>query len=105
MKAEERVGRRPEEESATEEPLPALVVRLRSSGLSSEELLPSLLRFLSNHEVTLGGTGLEVSRQVAENGHTLTTLVPRSVDGARERLERVAQRAAQVLGSETAVTV
>ncbi len=40
-----------------------------------------------------------------ENDRIRTTLVPRSVTGARERLERVAQWAALALGSETAVTV
>jgi hypothetical protein len=94
-----------EEEFAIEEPLPVLSVQLSSPGLGSAELLPGVVRALSNYEAALGGTGLEVSSQATENGRTLTTLVPRSVEGARERLERVAQWAAMALGSETAVTV
>jgi hypothetical protein len=93
-----------EQEFAIEEPLPALDVRLGNSVLVTEGLLPALVRALSNQEAALGGTGLDVSRQVTENGRTRTTLVPRSVEGARERLERVAQWAAWALGSETAVT-
>jgi hypothetical protein len=94
-----------EEEFAIEEPLPVLSVQLSSPGLGSAELLPGVVRALSNYEAALGGTGLDVSSQATENGRTLTTLVPRSVEGARERLERVAQWAAMALGSETAVTV
>lgn len=97
--------RRPEQEFAIEEPLPALDVRLNDSALIVEHMLPTLVRGLSNHEAALGGAGLDVSRQVTESGQIRVTLIPRSVEGARGRLERVARWAATALGSETAVTV
>lgn len=87
-----------EEEFAIEEPLPALDVR------ASGGRLPALVSLFSDQEATLGGSGLEVARQASENGHVRATLLPRSVDGARTRLEHVARWAA-ALGPEVAVTV
>lgn len=93
------VGQRPEHEFAIEEPLPALDVRAAGGRL------PALVVLFSDQEAALGGTGLEVSRQVAERDGVRATLVPRSVEGARGRLERVAKWAALAFGSEAAVTV
>lgn len=87
------------EEFAIEEPLPALDVRAAGGRL------PALVVLFSDQEAALGGTGLEVSRQVAERDGVRATLVPRSVEGARGRLERVAKWAALAFGSEAAVTV
>lgn len=92
------VGQRPEEEFAIEEPLPALNV------CASGGRLPALVSIFSDQEAALGGSGLEVARQASENGHVRATLLPRSVEGARGRLERVARWAA-ALGPEVAVTV
>lgn len=96
------VGERPEQDFAIEEPLPALDVRV--SGGPPERRLPALVTLFSDQEAALGGSGLEVAREVTENGHARATLLPRSTDGARGRLERVARWAA-VLGPEVAVTV
>jgi hypothetical protein len=98
------VGRRPEEEFAIEEPLPALDVRVTGGAGSAEGRLPALVNVLSEQEVTLGGNGLDVTRKTTDNGGARATLVPRLVDGARGRLERVAKWAA-AFGSEVAVTV
>ena len=97
------VGRRPEEAFAIEEPLPVLDVRVTGTA-PAEQRLPALVSVFSDQEAALGGSGLDVSRQVTENGHTRATLVPRSAEGARERLTRVAQWAT-ALGPDVAVTV
>ncbi len=93
------VGRRPVQEFAIEEPLPALEVR--GPGVR----LPALVDVLSEQETTLGGTGLSLVRQTTDNGTVRVTLLPRSVEGARGRLESVAKWAATAFGSEVAVTV
>jgi hypothetical protein len=93
-----------EEEFAIEEPLPALDVSVNDIPMVVEGMLPALLRSLSNFETRLGGTGFEVSPPVAENGRLRMRLVPRSVEGARERVSRVAQWAAEAW-SDSLVTV
>jgi hypothetical protein len=98
------IGRRPEEEFAIEEPLPALTVRVHGSETPAEGRLPAVVEVLSEQEVALGGSGLEVTGRTAQNGSAIATLVPRSVDGARGRLERVARWAA-AFGPEVAVRV
>ena len=98
------VGRRPEEEFAIEEPLPALAVRVAVTSAPPERQLPALVNLFSDQETALGGTGLEVSRQSTENGDVRATLIPRSIEGARGRLERVAKWAA-ALAPEVAVSV
>ena len=89
---------RPEEEFAIEEPLPALDVRGPGGRL------PALVDVLSEQEASLGGSGLDLARQTTDNGTVRATLLPRSVEGARGRLERVARWAA-AYGSEVVVTV
>jgi hypothetical protein len=92
------------EEFALEEPLPALTVRVNGGTTSPEGRLPAVVAVLSEQEVALGGSGLEIARQSTDNGAVRATLIPRSVEGARGRLERVA-RWATAFGSEVAVTV
>ena len=87
-----------EEEFAIEEPLPALDVRGPGGRL------PALVDVLSEQETSLGGSGLDLARQTTDNGTVRATLLPRSVEGARGRLERVARWAA-AYGSEVVVTV
>lgn len=91
---------RPEQEFAIEEPLPALNVRLSGAGAR----LSALVDVFSDQEAALGGSGLDVARQATHDGTATATLLPRSVEGARGRLERVARWAA-AFGSEVAVTV
>jgi hypothetical protein len=98
------VGRRPEEEFAIEEPLPALAVSVHGGATPAEGRLPAVVEVLSEQEVALGGSGLEVARRTAQNGSAGATLLPRSIPGARGRLERLARWAA-AFGSEVAVTV
>jgi hypothetical protein len=98
------VGRRPEEEFAIEEPLPALTVCVHGGTAPAEGRLPAVVAVLSDQDVALGGSGLEVTGRSARNGAETVWLVPRMLPGARERLERVARWAA-AFGSEVAVTV
>ncbi|MBN9117964.1 MAG: hypothetical protein J0I06_02150 [Planctomycetes bacterium] len=57
---------------------------------------------LSEQEAALGGSGLDASHATADGLRAI--LVPRSIEGARGRLERVARWAA-AFGSEVAVSV
>jgi hypothetical protein len=98
------VGRRPEQEFAIEELLPALSVCVRGGATPAEGRLPAVVEVLSEQEVALGGSGLEVTGRGSQNGSAVARLVPRSTEGARGRLERVARWAA-AFGSEVAVTV
>ena len=92
------------EEFAIEEPLPALTVLVHGGATPAERRLPAVIEILSDQEAALGGSGLEVSRRASQNGSLTATLVPRLLEGARGRLERVAKWAA-AFGSEVAVTV
>jgi hypothetical protein len=98
------VGRRPEQEFAIEEPLPALSVCVHGGATPAEGRLPVVVAVLSEQEVALGGSGLEVTSRGSQNGSAVAQLVPRLAEGARGRLERVAKWAA-AFGSEVAVTV
>jgi hypothetical protein len=93
-----------EEEFAIEQPVPALTVCVRGGATPAEGRLPTVVEVLSEQEVALGGSGLEVTGRTAQNGSAVATLLPRSISGARGRLERVAKWAA-AFGSEVAVTV
>jgi hypothetical protein len=96
---------RPEEEFAIEEPLPALNVRVHGGATPAEGRLPVVVGVLSEQEVLLGGSGLEMSLRSAQNGTVMATLVPRTLEGARGRFERLARWWAAASGSEAAVTV
>lgn len=51
------VGRRPDEEFAIEEPLPALAVRVHGGATPAEGRLPAVVEVLSEQEVALGAAG------------------------------------------------
>jgi hypothetical protein len=69
------VGRRPEEEFAIEEPLPALAVSVHGGATPAEGRLPAVVEVLSEQEVALGGSGLEVARWAAAFGSEVAVTV------------------------------
>jgi hypothetical protein len=105
-----REGQRPTEEFAIEEsvPLPALVLTIdlrQTNGTPEVERLASAVASASECEAGLGGTGLDEQNRRTCDGLTTLTLVPRTREGARERLARVARIAAGFAGTKMAYAI
>ncbi len=103
-------GLRPEEDFAIEEvlPVPALVLTVslgQSNGVLEVEHLSAAIAAASECEVGFGGSGLDERDRRTANGTATLTLVPRTLDGARERLAQVARIAAGFAGTKAASVI
>jgi hypothetical protein len=105
-----REGQRPEEDFAIEEsvPLPALVLMVdlrQTNGTPEIERLAAAVASASECEAGFGGSGLDERDRRTRDGLMTLTLVPRTLEGARERLMRVARIAAGFAGTKTAYAI
>jgi hypothetical protein len=105
-----REGQRPEEDFAIEEvvPLPALVLMVdlrQTNGTPETERLAAAVESASECEAGFGGSGLDERDRRTCDGLATLTLVPRTLEGARERLTRVARIASGFAGTRTAYAI
>ncbi len=90
-------GLRPEEDFAIEEAVPIPMLKLAVAADPDAAAAAA-----SDCEAGLGGTGLDERGRRTADGVTTLTLVPRTFDGAAERLARVARIAAGLAGTRSA---
>jgi hypothetical protein len=100
----------PEEDFAIEEavPVPALVLMVdlrQTNGTPETERLAAAVESASECEAGFGGSGLDERDRRTCDGLATLTLVPRTLEGARERLTRVARIASGFAGTRTAYAI
>ncbi len=103
-------GQYPEEDFAIEEatPVPALVLTVdlrQTNGTPEAERISAAVTSASDCEAGFGGSGLDERNRRTRDGLATLTLVPRTLEGARERLARVARIAAGFAGTKTAYAI
>ncbi len=99
------------EEFAIEEPVPSLVLNFDApptpNGLTSTtpDPIPTLLNCISEYEKGIGGNGLHFTQEASAEGHVRFRGSPLVLEGARNRLHKVAEFVSLISAANAAADV